>query len=320
MQDSSPKEEKKETPAPSRIPGFGEYTQKDEYLDVLTKIDPDHFKIQDIDAPEDENAAEVKTVNYYYPKKIEEYPPIIDAETSDERSVDHEIELLHSFFPSNGISSAIDDAKHFLIANKFVTDEGDIDVVRGPFTQYEIKCLENEEFHYDNPEPNVVYIKEKQDEEINEIADLLPAKTEIPEGAVNRQQPPQQPPQQQRVPQPGAPVQVEDSKKPNELKLPYEKQSRDLPCLLSVRPKQIISIDELIAQIYTSDSSLPERKSRKRLRDTEEESKLTFLTEDQITTSPGTEVKKSKIEEVDTSMIEITEEDSDTRKKAFKTY
>jgi len=337
-EDVEMKDDIKEEVAQTTSYGYGQSSQKDEYLDTLAMIDPENYKIRDVDAPDEENAMEVKDVNYYYPMKMEQFPAIIDSELPEDKQNDMELELLHSFFPTNGISTSIEDAKNFLISRKFVSDEEDIDVVRGPFTQYEISVLENEEFTDDKSEPEVVYMKEKQDEEINAIAELLPSKPEFPESG-NKQQPPQG----QRPGQPGQPGQTpaqpaQEVKTNPEDKAAYEMPSRDIPCLLEVHKKKPLSIDELIAQRYgTQPEEDEERKNRKRQRDEADEAddldnQIDIVFNDDVdmvdTTKEETkanettvsEVKKPRFTEADLTLIDITEDNTELRKRTFKTY
>lgn len=265
---------------PERTPQHVESGSKDEGLEALALIHPDNFKLDMHNPNKEEPAQEAKTHDYYYPKKMEDIPPLIDNDIGSIGStVDHEVELLHSFFPANGVSDAIDDAKNFLISHKFVTDENEIDVVRGPFAQYEIQVIENEEYGDSIADPMLVYITDKQDEEFNRIADMIPQKTEAPaenqkaEGAQPGQAQGQAQGQSQAQPQ----AAKETTRRPEE-RLPYEKPSRDLPCLIDVKQQKLISIDDLLTELYGEKTEEDEqRKSRKRARkSSEEDLKISF--------------------------------------------
>ena len=308
------KEEVKEEPNPVT---FGFEVEKDEFLPVLNQLDPNHFKIQDVTENEEDNLADTKSMDYYYPKKMDDLPSILDNENIDNTEKDPELDLLHNFFPSYGISSSIEDAKNFLISHKLVDDEKEINVMRGPFIKYEIKVKENEdEFGEDYDEPVIEYMDHPVDPEIAEIAEiasLLSSKPDFPEGQDPRQQV-------------SGTQQVEEAKRKPEDKLPYEKESRLLPCILSVNQKKTISIDQLIKERYTEDSEsiTEERMARKRGR---ENTEIEYKTEikDSIEAniqekSSAAEEKKQKTEENEIQLIEITENDSEYRKKCFKTY
>lgn len=311
-----PKEEVKEYNVAPNAYGFGDYNQKDEFLETLAAIAPENFKVLEINAPDEENAVEPKSVDYYYPKKMDDPTSKVDAETIDEAISDHEMELLHTFFPTNGVSDAIDDAKNFLISHKFVTDENEIEVVRGPFAQYEIEVMENEEFGDTYETPDIVYVKEIPDEEINEIADLIPPKPDYPENANEQQRA-----QQQRQ-QPNQQAREEVKRKPED-RLPYEKPSRELPCLLYTNTKSTISIDQLVKDRYSTSSINEERKARKRMRSDSLEDTKVFADipeKSEEAAQARMRPKHLKIDDSDLQLIEVIEDDTETRKKSFKTY
>lgn len=298
-------------PEPEKMFGYGDHGPKDEDLESMATIAPDKFKIEGFNSSEDDPAVETKSVDYYYPKKMEDPPPIFDADDTDTKAQDRELELLHSFFPSNGVSGAINDAKNFLISHKFVNDESEIDVVRGPFIEYEKQVLENEEFGDNYDEPDIVYHKEKEDEEFNKIAELLPPKPDFPEGSNEAQR--------------AAQAREETKRKPED-RLAYEKPSKELPCLIDVKPQKVISINQLLDEYVnktTDTEPNDDRKSRKRQREDAEESKVDSQDEDafmELDFQNSESQKKQRTSEDDPGLIEIHEDDTDTRKKAFKTY
>ena len=323
------KEENKQDP--ERTPQFVEWGTKDEGLEALALIHPDNFKLDMHNPSKEEPTLEAKTHDYYYPRKMEDIPPIIEADVGSAGStIDHEIELLHSFFPANGVSDAIEDAKNFLISHKFVTDENDIDVVRGPFAQYEAQVIENMEYGDNQDDPTIIYVPDKQDEEFNRIADMMPQKFDFPAEGQKAEAPPagqvQGQPQGQPQGQSQMPPQAvkEPVRKPEE-RLAYEKPSRDLPWLIDVKQQKLISIEELLSEMYSKKTEVDEyRKLRKRTRiNSDEELKISF---DQIMENEdGSEEfkeqafdqsnnKKAKIYEEQNNFIDITEEDNDMRK------
>lgn len=300
---------------------------KDENLESLTMLTSEKIKIEDFNAVDDEMQLETKSVDYYYPKRLEEVPSLTEIDNSDEKKQKNigkhfilhfnetdfghiDLELLHSFFPANGVSDAIEDAKTFLIAHKFVKDESEIEVLRGPFVEYEKQVIENEEFgNIYGSDEEIVFMNEEVDEEFNEIADLLPPKIDYPENS--DQKPANQAAEPQRKP---------------EDRLPYEKPSRDVPILLEVDPKVDKSFDELYEETFgstTEDDN--ERKSRKRKRDDIDEEMIQLnLDDDDIEMKSedveSTTSKMVKTSELNGDFIEIEEDDTETRKKAFKSY
>ena len=306
-----PKEEEKENvPKWRRNKKYSLMNIKDENLESLTMLTSEKIKIENFNAVDDEMGTESKSIDYYYPKKLEELPTHNESESNDGKTNDIELELLHSFFPSNGVSDAVDDAKNFLITHKFVRDESQIEVVRGPFAEYEKQVIDNKEFGniYQDDEPNHVYVSEKVDEEFNEIANLFPAKMEFPEGV-----------------DPKVNKSTEAARRPED-RLPYEKPSRVVPILLEVNPKQECSFEQLYSQSFSTvdDDETKLRMSRKRQRDElseieENSEKSNFEPKDNSNLRVS---KMPKIDENDEKVeyIEITVDNTETRKKAFKTY
>ena len=303
-----PREERKEEDPVFTT--FGHVQQKDKFLPVLNQLDPNNFQVQDISGKEEENSDEGKSI-YYYPKKMEDPPSVLDGDNSEERVRDLEYDLLHNFFPSNGFSGSIEDAKNFLVSHKLVNDEKEINVMRGPFTDFEIKLQELEEEGKDTTfTPVVEYVEEKVDPEMAAIAEFMPSKPDYPNETPNQRQ--------------GANQQQEEPRRKPEDRLAYEKPSKQLPCLLTTETKKIISIDQLMSERYrTADSSEPgsPKRGRKRRRSEAEEE---IKEQEDVSMEVGiVEKPNSKIQrttEVDKNFIIITEDDSEFRKKTFKTY
>jgi hypothetical protein len=173
-------------------------------------------------------------------------------------------------------------------------------------------------------------VKESKDEELNQIAELLPPKPDYPEGQAEQRQPQQNmPPQQPQLQQQQS---REEVKRKPEDRLPYEKPSRELPCWLEVKTHRTISIKDLLKERYpqtldteegkidddpfnmnsSSSLALKDRKRQREDDDSSISSKLSF---------GKSKDKRVKADEIDSALIiDVTEDDSETRKRTFKTY
>ncbi|CAI2384386.1 unnamed protein product [Moneuplotes crassus] len=269
---------------------FGEEHQQDELMPLLNRIDPEHFTVQDFDETQ-ENNNDSDNQDYYYPMTTNDTEALLGSDNLDGGIRDIELELLPSFYRSNSSDNSIQKAKNFLISHHLVNHEKDINVMRGPFIKYKIKCVENEEeLGGDNDDLVIEYVQDKIDQEIKDISELF---TEAPINPQNNS--------------PDADS-CQKSVLCNDPPLPYQIPTRKLPPILTTKQPSPISITALITEKYQNPSKHPSCPGRKRKRNQSPAPRAPFP------------LKKPRPSSPDLCLLEITANDSEYRKNTFKTY